>query len=275
MAADQLKPNPATGVQAARSGTPVFLYHGLTRDGRAPGSPRERKYWVSAKRFREHLDVILEQDRAVSDLAEFWMRSPNRPSAVLTFDDGLQSDYAIAFPQLLETGLQATFFLNSTTVGESGYLSWDQVREMHRHGMSFHSHSHDHVYLTRLRWPELLRQVRFSKEKIEDETGARVDFLAAPYGDLNDEVLAAALDTGYRALCSSRSRAALTGSLLVDRVAVYGHTNGRQFRSLLRAEPLHYRLRAIRQALIFLPRQVLVRARAQKTIPRIEMKRPT
>ncbi len=50
--------------------------------------------------------------------------------AVLTFDDGDLSVYAIAYPLLRRFGIKATFFIVPSLVGEVGYISWDQLREM-------------------------------------------------------------------------------------------------------------------------------------------------
>ena len=38
-------------------------------------------------------------------------------------------------------GARAEFFINTATIGQPGYLTWGQVAEMHRAGMSFQSRS--------------------------------------------------------------------------------------------------------------------------------------
>ena len=108
-------------------GTPVFLYHGLTLL-LAPECPvRERKYWVSAAQFREHLACIGGEGCQAVLLHELWdaangSKRKKLPVA-LTFDDGNSSDYEIAFPLLLEAGLRAEFFVNTATVGRKGLHS--------------------------------------------------------------------------------------------------------------------------------------------------------
>lgn len=243
------------------SGTPVFLYHGLTSSS-APKCPRrQRKYWVAAVHFREHLASIGTDGRRVALLPELWSSSgpserENLPIA-LTFDDGRCSDYEIAFPHLLEAGIRAEFFVNTATIGTKGFLSWQQVSEMQRRGMSFQSHSHDHVDLSRLPLREKEQQLKRSKQVLEDRLGCEVKFLAVPFGRLSAEVVRVAVTTGYRAVCTSRSWPAQPGARLVNRVVVYAHTDQLAFRGLLTGRPASYFARFARAVTLFLPKQLL------------------
>ena len=71
----------------------------------------------------------------------------------------------------LEAGKQADFFISTATVGQRGFLNWQQITDMHRAGMSFHSHSHNHVNLARLPVCVLEQQLRKSKQLLEDRLG--------------------------------------------------------------------------------------------------------
>ena len=243
-------------------GTPVFLYHGL--DAR-PGKEvpvRERKYRVPAKRFRGHLNQIRSDGYRVIPLREFWNStgtlSDGKQPVVLTFDDGRASDYGVAYPLLLEAGVRADFFVNTATVGRPGYLTWLEIATMHRSGMSFQSHGQDHVDLSRIPARELERQLKDSKRLLEDRLGCSVDFLAVPYGELNDRVLDVALQMGYRAICGSRSWPARPGAPIVNRLVIYAHTTPRDFHRLLVRNPACYGMRAARAMLFYLPKRVFL-----------------
>ena len=244
-------------------GAPVFLYHGLTLLF-APECPvRERKYWVSAAQFRDHLACISREDHQAVLLHEFWdstdgSKRQKLPIA-LTFDDGNSSDYEITFPLLLEAGLQAEFFVNTATVGRKGFLSWQQIGVMQRSGMSFQSHSHDHVYLSQLTSRETERQLRLSKQILEARLGREVEFVAAPYGDLSAEVIKVAMQVGYRAVCTSWSWPAQPGAHLVNRAVVYSNTSPRAYEGLLAGRPACYAIRSAIGAALFLRRQALFR----------------
>ena len=245
------------------SGTPVFLYHGLTLSSIPECPLRERKYWVSATQFRDHLACIRREGHQVALLREFWnsadeSKRQHLPVA-LTFDDGNCSDYQIAFPLLLEAGYRADFFVNTATVGTKGFLNWQQINEMQRAGMSFQSHCHDHVYLSRLPLGETERQLKLSKQILEARLGREVEFVAVPYGDLSSKTVAVAMRTSYRALCTSWSWPARPGANLVNRVAVYSSTGQRAYTELLAGRPVSYATRAAREAALFLPKRVLLR----------------
>jgi peptidoglycan/xylan/chitin deacetylase (PgdA/CDA1 family) len=237
----------------------VLTYHGLADENYSTTSARERKYWMTPCRFRQQIELLIYEEFQCMTLSGFWdTRSPGLDRAVvMTFDDGRASDYERAFPILLESGIRATLFVNTATIGTSGYLTWPQIDEMRRHGMSIESHSHDHVYLSELPKTELRRQLEVSKRTVEDRLGAPVRFLATPYGDTNALVLMEALNLGYSALCTSGNRPARAGSLTVNRVVVYGTTTDVEFRRLVNRDTFFYFARAVRAGLLYVPKEFL------------------
>lgn len=242
-------------------GNPVFLYHGLTNGVAQTCSRRERKYWVSVCQFREHLASFRAKARRVVSLGELWSSSERSkhgtPPIVITFDDGRCSDYEIAFPLLVEAGLRADFFVNTATVETKGYLSWKQIREMLRAGMSFQSHSHDHVNLTQLPLVEMGRQLNLSKSLLEDRLGSKVDFLAVPYGQVSSEVDDTAARAGYRAVCTSGSWPTRPGGRRVHRVVIFAHTSPCAFRALLAGSVFRYATRSVRASMLLIPKRVI------------------
>lgn len=181
---------------------------------------------------------------------------------VVTFDDGRRSDYQEAWPLLAAAKISASFFLNPATVGAAGYVTWAQAQEMRRFGMSIESHSNRHVYLTRLSRKQLRDELRSSKEIIEDRVGSRVDFLAAPYGEINRRVREAAIETGYRAVLSGSAGIARPGGLVAPRVCVYANTALSAFRRLVQGNSWTYLCRTVRAATLYLPKRVFIRLHA-------------
>ena len=247
----------ATARPRARKGV-VLVYHGLTTTPSA--HTREGKYWVSADEFRQLLYIRESAHRSVS-LDCFWEGSCDAGggSVVFTFDDGRSSDYEIAYPLLAEAGIAACFFLNSANIGAPGYLTWEQAREMHAAGMAFQSHSHDHVYLTRLSRRGVENQLLRSKQTIEDRLGNAVTFLSAPYGEIDAAVRNSAFGMGYHAICSSLNWPARSGASILPRVCVAGATSFATFRRLVAQEFLPYACRGIRAASMYIPKQLALR----------------
>jgi peptidoglycan/xylan/chitin deacetylase (PgdA/CDA1 family) len=229
---------------------PVFLYHALFK-GRDPRlTLRERKYWMPAERFGEHLAFFRRAGYRLHPLEQAWQPAQAQPSVALTFDDGRSSDYSIAWPLLVESGLTATFFLNTALVGATGHLRWNQVREMAREGASFQSHGHHHVDLTRLAAPALSDELRMSKDLIEFHTCRPVNFLSVPYGRVNRKVVEAALESGYRAVCISRAWLAKPGETIVARIPVYSRTTVGELARLAARKRLPYLIRRARETML-------------------------
>ena len=217
-------------------GIRVLLYHGLTTLVAGSAQGRQGKYWIGAPQFRDHIRRILKGGYRIKLLGDVWAApeaADGQPPVVITFDDGWASDFAVAFPLLLQAGVRAEFFLNTATVGTEGYLSWPQIAEMHRLGMSFQSHSHDHAHLLRLSTPPLTQQLRVSKRIIEDRLGERVDFLSAPFGLLSQRIVEVAQAEGYRAVCTSWAWPTRPQIRVIHRIPVCRETTLSDFDRLL------------------------------------------
>jgi peptidoglycan/xylan/chitin deacetylase (PgdA/CDA1 family) len=80
--------------------------------------------------------------------------TPARAETVvsLTFDDGIDSQYVQARPQLNARGMLGTFFINSGTVGSDGpngyYMGWSQIDTLNAERHEIGGHTVDHVPLT-------------------------------------------------------------------------------------------------------------------------------
>ena len=244
------------------AGTPVLTYHGLASQEIEAGRSRSR-FWVSRAQFESQLQEICQAGLAVKLLRKLrpsdGTREEKVPAVVLTFDDGRVSDYEVAYPILARAQMRAEFFLNTANVGKPGFLSWEQIKEMQAAGMSFQSHGHEHVDLRCLSSVELRRQLHDSKRILEDHLQCSVHFLAVPYGCVNSKVLFEARAAGYRAVCTSRFWPARLDADSINRVPIYGHTTLPEFRTLLACSPLFYCKQAIRCALKYLPKRLLMR----------------
>ncbi|HEV2178539.1 MAG TPA: polysaccharide deacetylase family protein [Terriglobia bacterium] len=241
------------------SGIPVFNYHGLG-DGLSSGIPRDaQRFWLRPSQFRDHLAHIREAGFHVATLGELEAVSSGRvrrgPAVVLTFDDGLTSDYEFAFPLLVEFGMRGVFFVNPSTVGGAGYLSWAQIAEMSKAGMAIQSHSHHHLDLTVLPRKALESELADSKRSLEDHLGRTVEFLAAPHGLLNRRVVRSALASGYRAVCSTRCWPANPRSRVFTRITLHRDIGMDEFHAFLTGEVSIYARRLYR-GMLHRPRRI-------------------
>lgn len=242
----------------------VLIYHGITPAFGAPAAPRERKYWIPEAVLRLQLEHIRYAGYRTAMFRELWTDRRDdggRAAVVLTFDDGRASDYETAFPTVLQAGARAEFFVNTATIGRRGHLTWRQMEEMQRAGMSFQSHAHDHIVLLGLSPLRLEYQLRTSKDQLEQRLGRDVRFLAAPYGLLGRRVVESAWQIGYHGVCNSQHWPAQPGARVINRVAVHAHTTPEQFAGLLGARPGAYLGGFGRMALKELAKRFLLKVR--------------
>ena len=231
-------------------GVPIFNYHGLTEFLSQNVPQNTAQYWLSPIKFHSHLVHIRDQGFHTVLLHDLTDRTIDHArklrTVVLTFDDGLVSDYEVAFRLLTESGMKAIFFLNTATLGQEGYLNWNQIVEMEQYGMSIQSHSRSHVDLTVLPTPALDAELSESKCRLEDRLGTRVDFLAAPRGLLDRRVVRRALALGYRAVCSARCLPAKPGSKTFTRITLDRDVTIKEFNGYLNCELSPYARRLSR-----------------------------
>lgn len=113
----------------------------------------------------------------------------------ITFDDGYLDFYRNAFPVLSTYGFTATVFLPTRFIGDAvrqfkgrECLTWAQVNELIKHGISFGSHTVTHPQLRGLTKDAIEREIIDSKQMIEKKTGQAVNSFAYPYAFPQTEV---------------------------------------------------------------------------------------
>ena len=122
---------------------------------------------------------------------------PAEPLAVLTFDDGLRSYVRNAWPVLEHLRFPSTLFVATGFVGrDRRYLNWGEVQQLRRSGLvTCGSHTVSHTKLRGLPAERVRRELRESKQVMEDHLQRPVTLLAYPYGsyDTFDESTIAGL----------------------------------------------------------------------------------
>ena len=177
--------------------------------------PAERGYQLSIGRFRSLLNLLnLLQHKPAS--AEVGLSSSTGREFVLTIDTGFEDLYTELIPLLRPYSLKPLVFLVVDQIGgfnqwESamGYrkkrlLSIEQVREMQHLGVEFGSQTCSHPWLPTQSDRDLQREVKDSKERLENMIGVEIDKFAYPYGGANARVRSAVARAGYKWAFSSR-----------------------------------------------------------------------
>lgn len=190
----------AAGSQAAV----VLLYHHVSDT-----TPKSTS--ISPAQFEAQMDYLERNNFTIVPLLELTEKLrkgeglPDKTVAI-TFDDSYVSVYNSAFPRLKKRGWPFTFFVNTDSVGAGKlFVSWDQLREMSKHGVTIANHTTQHSHLPRREKTESLAQWRTritaeivsAQKKIKQEIGSAPNILAYPYGEYDIEVQQIAKKLGY------------------------------------------------------------------------------
>ena len=184
---------------------PIFNYHHIRpMPSVASSTISDRAFTVSPEGLEAHLRYFKDngyQVVSVYNLLDYFDTGrPLPPKAVaITFDDGYHGQYKWAYPLLKKYGMPATFFIIVNNVGQAGFLTWAQIKEMSEGGMVIGSHALSHPYLSALDDEQLRKEVVDSKSIIEEKIGRRVNLLSYPAGDYDERVIQFTKDAGYQA----------------------------------------------------------------------------
>lgn len=120
-------------------------------------------------------------------------------TVLITFDDGYIDNYTNAYPILKRYGMKATIFvIPAFTDKNRSYMTWEQLLEMERNGITIQSHTMTHKALEELPDDEIRNELLNSKLLLEEKLGHAVDFLAYPTGTYNLHIAGIAKDVGYK-----------------------------------------------------------------------------
>jgi peptidoglycan/xylan/chitin deacetylase (PgdA/CDA1 family) len=163
------------------------------------------------------------QGLSVGQALEF----PDGQSVAITFDDGSETDLLAVAPILRQIGFSATFFITAGRLGNKGYLSSEQLRELHSQGFEIGCHSMTHHYLTDLDDAGLQYEICDAKTRLEQIIGRPVEHFSCPGGRCDDRVVSVARSAGYKTLCTSRihANARKTNLFALGRVAIMRDTS--------------------------------------------------
>lgn len=176
----------------------VVFYHDIGKTYTPMGT--------DARVFFEHMRVIVGENSG----------SGREGKHVVAFDDGFRGvwEYRDELEKVVEVGVRVIVFVAVRLVGQSGYLTWDEIRTLqNEYGIEFQCHSWSHQTLVGPMIDESPKEERTeawyhrelveSREKIAAEIGAEVDELCFPVGYFSDELIERCKAAGYKKVYAS------------------------------------------------------------------------
>ena len=203
----------------------IFCYHGLVDKVRFPGTQ------ITPAAFEAQMKELKDRGITVIGMQDLlaWKRGEkNIPPrcAVITFDDGLKSQYEVAWSIMKKFGYTFTMFIYTEGVrgglfGGGEAITWEQLADMRDNGIDIQAHSATHQDLREghpvtIREPDgkkvrkrltgaeyeqfLQNELVGCKTLLEQRLGIKVNCFAVPYGFYNQHVKEIARNAGYEAM---------------------------------------------------------------------------
>jgi peptidoglycan/xylan/chitin deacetylase (PgdA/CDA1 family) len=227
----------ASGLHSAllRNSAVVAVFHHI-RDGAAGDSlsidvDMFERY---CRFFRQHFRVV-SLPHLVSKLER---HERLQRELVITFDDGYLDNFENAAPILERYSLPATFFVVTEWMGSTvvpwwdresvtcpKWMTWDQVRSLHRRGFDIGGHTQTHADLGLVSGETAAREIAGGRASLSERIGAPVSSFAYPYGgrhNVTEDNRQLIRDAGFRCCCSGFGGHNVSGSnpFHINRVAI-------------------------------------------------------
>ena len=137
--------------------------------------------------FVKQIEMIKNSNYEFYDIQKFIdnFNEPKKEKKILiTIDDAFSSFYEIAWPFLKENKIPFILFVSTEPVGNNGYMTWDQIREVEKESFAYIGHhSHTHDYLIEKSDDEFINDIEIASKFFLKELGYIPNLFSYPFGE--------------------------------------------------------------------------------------------
>jgi peptidoglycan/xylan/chitin deacetylase (PgdA/CDA1 family) len=143
------------------------------------------------------MNIFLEQIQLIKDLNYDFIHPENfeknfnipkkQKKILITIDDAFQSFYEVAWPFLKENKIPFILFVSTEPVGNKGYMTWDQIKEIEQESFAIighHSHSHD--YLIDVSNEDFITDIETANKIFTEKIGYIPSLFSYPFGEYSE-----------------------------------------------------------------------------------------
>lgn len=171
---------------------PILMYHSISEKQKFVKHPYFSTT-TSPSVFNVHLDYLSQHHYKVIKLSQIpeYLNQTNsvQKVAAITFDDGYMNFYENALPLLKKNDFSATMYVPSGLIDEKEnrvledllLMNWNQLRECLANNIEIGSHSLTHGVLVNKSRLSLEKELKNSKEILEQKLDAGISTFAYPY----------------------------------------------------------------------------------------------
>lgn len=198
-------PTPTAFVTAPAPGkaaiVPILMYHHL-QDLPSDATELRLTWTVAPAHFDAQMALIAQRGFHAITMAQLvGQLKEGRPlpakPIIISFDDGWEEQYTVAFPILKKYHLIGTFFVYTRPIDHAPYMTWAQLQEMSAAGMDIQAHTLTHPHLRALSPDEAMKEIADSKSIIETRLGKPVVAFDYPFGEYNASIIDMLKRAGY------------------------------------------------------------------------------
>ena len=106
---------------------------------------------------------------------------------LLTIDDAFSSFYKVAWPFLKKNKIPFILFVSTEPVGNKGYMTWNQIREIDNAKFAIVGHhSHSHEYLINESNQDFIDDIETANQIFYEEIGYVPNLFSYPFGEYSE-----------------------------------------------------------------------------------------
>ncbi len=137
--------------------------------------------------FKQQIEIIKYSNYKFNNPGEFekMFSTPKiKKEILITIDDAFLSFYQEAWPFLKRNKIPFILFVSTEPVGKIGYMTWNQIREVHSEDFAFIGHhSHTHDYLIDETNDQFISDIEEANKIFLKELGYIPNLFSYPFGE--------------------------------------------------------------------------------------------
>jgi peptidoglycan/xylan/chitin deacetylase (PgdA/CDA1 family) len=164
------------------------------------------KMSVKPEQFEKQMKLLIKMGYKFHKMSDVNIMNSFNKDIFITFDDGFVDNYTMVFPLIKKYNIPITIYI-APNISDIEKLSSEQIIEMKNSGLvEFGAHSMNHVNLTKLDKEKMIHEIKESKEYIEKITGQKCDSFAYPFGQFNQDVKNAVINSDMKNAVTTKKK---------------------------------------------------------------------
>ena len=140
--------------------------------------------------FLDHIELIKKLNYDFIHPEDFQKKfefAKKQKKVLLTIDDAFLSFYDNAWPYLKKYEIPFVLFVSTEPVGNQGYMSWKQIKEVEKENFAIIGHhSHSHEYLIEKNNQKFVKDIELANTIFQREIGYIPKLFSYPFGEYSE-----------------------------------------------------------------------------------------